>query len=270
MRLVVKVGSSSLVGPDGWPDSTVIGQLCLQIRRLMAEAHEVVLVSSGAVATGSALIGARSSNRSAQAAVGQAHLMGVYRRFLGTRSIAQVLVLKPDLEPQTPSPLRYTLEDLWAAGVLPVVNENDVVSRPDTELGENDRVAALLARLVQADVLVLLSDVDGVYETLPGARGPSRPLSRLDWTAIEALLEASPESLAKGSSWGRGGMRSKLEAAMHVARDGIPTVIAHARQPQVLLEVARFASVGTWIGRPKPTSRPASAPCREEASHGIQ
>jgi glutamate 5-kinase len=262
VRLVVKVGTSSLVGPDGLPEPAAIWQLCMQIRHLTSLGHQVVLVSSGAVATGTALVGHAGLSRQALAAVGQAHLIGLYREFLGVRTVAQLLVLKPDLEPPG-TELRQTLLDLLNARVLPVVNENDVVSRTETAVGENDTVAAALACLVQADLLVLLSDVDGVYDEPPGAFLP-----HLDLDEARRWLSGGSRRLTAGSRWGRGGMQTKLEAAVRAGEAGIPTVIARARRARVLQDLVDGMPVGTRVEPCAAVNTVSANGAWKEESHG--
>jgi glutamate 5-kinase len=244
--LVVKLGSSSVVDPTGWPDASALWQFCMQVRQILTMGHEVVVVSSGAVATGTALLGSASRPRSVRAAVGQAHLIGLYRRFLGPRAVAQLLVLRHDLELGATS-LRSTLEALLGSDVLPIVNENDAVSRPDNAIGENDQVAAQLAVLMAAHRLVILSDVDGLYP--PGGQDGDAPLPHLDWAACADWLQSlGAEPAPVGSPWGRGGLAAKLQAALLAAAARVPTVVACGRRPRVLLDLVEGRPVGTWIG----------------------
>jgi glutamate 5-kinase len=254
IRLVVKLGSSSVVDSTGWPDARALWQFCMQVRQLLTMGHDVVVVSSGAVATGTALLGSTSRPRPVRAAVGQAHLIGLYRRFLGPRAVAQLLVLRHDLE-RGAAALRATLEALLAAGVLPIVNENDAVSRPETAIGENDQVAAQLAVLMAAHRLVLLSDVDGLYP--PGGSDGDPPLPHLDWASCaDWLASLDGNAVPSRSPWGRGGLGAKLQAALLAAGADVPTVVARGRSPRVLLDVVEGRPVGTWIGPAPPASWP--------------
>jgi glutamate 5-kinase len=265
VRVVVKVGSSSLLDADGAPEPAAVWQLAMQLRYAMTAGHQAVLVSSGAVAVGEALLGGSGASREARAAVGQAHLIGLYREFLGARMVAQVLVLKPDLTGPGDVGLRQTLEDLLAAGILPIVNENDVVSRPHTAVGENDAVAAAIARLIGADLLLLLSDVEGVYD--PDGVPPTL-IAELDPDGARRLLAAGTDGVvARSSRWGRGGMRTKLQAAVEASLAGIPTRIARARRPRVVLEAVEGMPVGTLV-RPLSVAPAATAFRGEEDWYG--
>ena len=237
-RAVVKIGSNVLAGADGLERKRV-RTLARQIAALVAERREIVVVSSGAVAAGSARLGGRRPAlewRQAAAAVGQIGLMAAYERGFAAakRQVAQVLLTHNDLaDRRRYLNARHTLRTLLALGVVPIVNENDTVAVEELKFGDNDNLSALTATLIDADLLVILSDVAGLYTADP----------RLDPNAaLVAVANVDDEALARAagptsSGVGTGGMASKLAAARKAAAAGIPTIIADGRQENVLTTV---------------------------------
>ncbi len=237
-RLVVKVGSSSLTGADEGIDRARLVALANALAQRHLDGSQVVLVSSGAIAAGLAPLGMVSRPRDlarqqAAASVGQGALLAAYTHAFSAHSITvgQVLLTVDDVTRRTHyTNARRTLEKLLDFGVLPIINENDTVATSEIRFGDNDRLAALVAHLIDADALVLLSDVDALYD-----RPPTRPGS----TRIPIV--AGPEDLAgvevKGSSSrvGSGGMTTKIEAAYIATAAGVTTAITSAdRVRQVL------------------------------------
>lgn len=248
-RAVLKVGSN-LIAPDGGAPST---RYLLAIAGFICDARdrgrEVVLVSSGAVAAGRAQLGgqvpATLAARQALAALGQPKMFELWARLLDRRC-AQVLLARDDLENRRRFVnAKNTLRTLLELDAIPVVNENDSVAVDELKLGDNDNLAAHVAVLVDADLLVLLTDIDGLYTANP----------RLDPTArlIEQVAAVDPAIMAlaagPGSAAGTGGMRTKLEAASKAAARGIPTVIANGRRREVLEALGRDQCRGTLIAR---------------------
>ena len=247
-RLVVKVGTSSLVGPDG----TISRARLAKVVREVAEAvrgtpgRSCVLVSSGAIATGLSPLGLTSRPKrlpalQAAAAVGQGRLMAEYGRLFARRGLvaAQVLLTQDDfVRRRRFVNAQRTFEHLLASGVVPVVNENDTVATEEITFGDNDRLAALVAIMVKADLLILLSDVEGVFTARPGLRG-----ARL----VEELVEPLEVQTAGPGALGSGGMASKLEAASLASSAGVPTVVANAARRTILQRVLNGDPVGTWI-----------------------
>jgi glutamate 5-kinase len=246
VRVVVKVGSSSLLGAGGGPCSATVWDLGLQLRRLLEAGHQPVLVSSGAVASGAAVLGPDPQARSALAAIGQPALMELYRKALAPYPVAQLLVQRHHLAPPGSQALHRALETLLARQCLPVVNENDALSDPEMTIGDNDTVAAAVAVLVKADLLVLLSDVNGVYDGPPTAEG-STLLPFLDLSEVRAMLNGMQSVLVRSGPWGRGGMATKLNAALTAGSAGIPTVITSGRQPDVLTQLVAGRQLGTRV-----------------------
>jgi len=258
-RAVVKVGSSSLRAPDGGLDRGTARALVDQVAAVRALGVEVVLVSSGAVAAGLAPLGMRARpadlpGLQAAASVGQGLLLHTYQEAFAARGLAcgQVL-LTPDDVVHRPRFLnaRHTFDRLLALGAVPVVNENDAVATDELRFGDNDRLAALVASMLGAELLVLLSDVDGLHDGHPSAGAPL--LSRVDDLAALEPRHYGPS----GSQVGTGGMASKLEAARVAAVSGAHTVIANARRPGVVPAAVGGEEVGTWFppARRRPDSR---------------
>ena len=248
-RIVVKVGSSILTDA-GRLRGRVFTQLARQVAALMDEGREVVVVSSGAIAIGSRTLGWSQPGRSmpekqAAAAVGQAGLVELYRRRFARhgKRVAQVLVTRTDLEDRERFlNARHTLSALLRLGVVPIVNENDTVATEEIRFGDNDNLSATIVNLVAADLLVLLTDVAGLYASPPTPKAPLPPL----FDVVEAITPEI-ERAAQGSAhaFGRGGMATKLEAAKSAARSGAATVVCNGRGRETLLQVARGERVGT-------------------------
>ncbi len=254
--VVVKIGTSSVTGGDGAIDVSSVAKLCAEVVELRAGGHQVVVVTSGAIAAGLPALGmTRAQARDtatlqAISAVGQSRLMRVYDEVFGSHGVVcgQVLIAPLDfMVRQQYLHARSTLQRLLGLGVVPVVNENDALADDEIRFGDNDRIAALVAHLLAADVLVLLTDTAGVLTADP----------RLDAGAslIEEILEvdASLEAAAggAGTARGSGGMASKLAAAKIAAWSGVQTVIAAADRGGVLAgAVAGDAGVGTIV-RPR-------------------
>lgn len=233
-RLVVKVGSSSLTTLDGGLDEAKLIALTDVIGAHRAAGHEVILVSSGAIAAGLEPMGLRKRPRDlatqqAAAGVGQGLLMAAYTRALGRYDLVpgQVLLSADDLIRRT----RYknaqrAIDKLLALGTLPIVNENDAVATEEIRFGDNDRLAALVAHLAHADALVLLSDVDALYSGPPTSPGSTR-IDKVEGS--DDLAEISIGGVGSAGT-GTGGMATKVEAATMVADSGIPAVLTSAEQ----------------------------------------
>ena len=250
--IVVKVGSRVLTRENGQLDPGRIEQLTEQVNQVVATGRKVVLVSSGAVAAGMGRLGLKRrpedlAHLQAVAAIGQSVLVEAYERSLRThgRHAAQVLLTAGDLELR-PRYLnaRNTILTLLEIGAVPVINENDTVAVDELEItfGDNDRLAAIVTNLIRAPLLVLLSDVDGLYDGAPGEPG-----SRL--IPLVERLEPSTFELAqdRGGGLGKGGMASKLEAARLVTTAGENVIIAGGRSADVLSRICAGETVGTLI-----------------------
>jgi len=238
---VVKVGTMVLTDEGGDLDEAYIRDLAGQLSALRKEGHDVVLVTSGAIRAGRKILGLERvrtlPESQAAAAVGQAALMNLYERAFAEHGIvvAQVLLTREDASDRK----RYlnaknTFATLFEHGVIPIVNENDTVATEEICFGDNDLLAALVAALVEADLLIMLSTVEGL---LVGGRVVRR---------VERITPEIEEAAGgPASDEARGGMRSKVEAAKLATRCGIAVVVAHGREEGVVLRAARGEEVGT-------------------------
>jgi glutamate 5-kinase len=249
VRVIVKIGSSSLTDERGAIDETAVAKLSDEVAELRAAGHQVVVVSSGAVAAGVAALGfgARPTDvetLQAVAAAGQPRLMRSWDAALGRHGLvpAQALLVPQDfIDRRQYLHARRTLLRLLELGAIPIVNENDAIASHESRYGDNDRIAALLAHNLAASLLVLLTDLDGLYTADP-RRDPGAEL--VDTVrADDPLLAISAGG--GGSGRGSGGMASKLDAARIASWSGVATVIASARRPGVLAAAVAGEPVGT-------------------------
>ncbi len=257
-RIVVKLGTNVIMRPDG---KVALGLLCglvEQMAALRAQGMEVLVVSSGAVGLGMERLALTTrptvvAQVQACAAIGQSRLMALYDDAFDRLGcpIAQVLLTEDDFrDPDRHINLRATLDALLTLGVIPIVNENDTVSTAELDrpaesmqreriFGDNDKLSALLMKHIGADLLVLLSDVDGLYD-----RNPSDPAAQV-LQGVEVIDERILALAQGGNGRGRGGMISKLESARIAVRAGRPVIIANGRTPQVLERIVNGEQVGT-------------------------
>jgi glutamate 5-kinase len=250
-RLVVKVGTASLVDPSGAPNDKRLGKLCNEIAKIKATGIDVVLVSSGAIAAGLEPLGLVARPKDipslqAAAATGQGLLMGRYTRLLHEHGLvgAQMLLTRYDfMHRQQYLNARNTLDRLLGLGVVPIVNENDTVAVDEIRFGDNDRLAALVANLAQASLLVLLTDTAGLYSADPRTR-PAAPVLK-EVKRITPELERAAGG--RGSGFATGGMASKIAAAWVATFSGIGVIVAHASEPDVLTRAACGEDVGTYF-----------------------
>lgn len=237
MRIVVKIGTSSLCQEDGKLDESRVAELAGQILTVRAQGHEVVVVTSGAVGAGIGRIGLSAGNireKQALAAVGQSLLVQAYQRHLGEVPIGQVLITRSDLEDPTRRDSCYgTLMQLVAWGVIPLINENDVVADEEIRIGDNDTLAARMAVLARADLLILLSDVEGLFTGNPRTDPEATPIASIRWVMPEHV-----HGFGQGvGRFGTGGIETKLEAALIAQSAGIPMVLAHSHEEAVLVRI---------------------------------
>ena len=253
--VVVKVGSRVLTREDGALDDSRVAAVADQLARLRLDGRKVVLVSSGAVAAGIGRLGWKRrptdlAELQAAAAVGQSRLIESYNKALAPHGLnaAQILLTAEDLQHRTRYlNTRNTLNALFRCGAIPIINENDTVAVDELQIsfGDNDRLAALVTNLLRAPLMILLSDVEGVYD-----RNPAEPGAQL--MSVITHLDAA-DSFAKDSvgpariQLSRGGMGSKLRAARIAAAAGESVVIAAGRRPNVLLDILAGVEVGTLI-----------------------
>lgn len=249
MRVVAKIGTSSLTNQHGVIDHHVIDNLCDQVAVLRAGGHEVVVVSSGAVAAGVAALGLATRpgdmpTLQALAAAGQSRLMETYNRSLARYQLvaAQVLLVPHDfVDRRQYLHARQTLTRLIELGCIPIVNENDAIASHEIRFGDNDRIAALVAHNVNAELLVLLTDTPGLYTSDPRTDPSARLIAEV--AADDPLLAVTAS--AAGTARGSGGMASKLAAARMASWSGVRAVIAASARPNALVDAVAGQPVGT-------------------------
>lgn len=248
-RIVVKVGTSSITHSSGRLDLSRIGQIVFDIVKVLEKDIEVVLVSSGAVAAGVGRLGLSEKpqtmpEKQAAAAVGQGVLLHTYEQFFDHygKIAAQVLLTRADIANRNRFlNARNTLNTLLNFGVVPIINENDTVVVEEIRVGDNDRLSALTACLVDSDLLVILSDIDGVYTSDPKTNSEADLISTIETLGPEIESFAG----SAGSKFATGGMNTKIEAAKIVTHSGIPMIIANASYPGVLQAILNGEQVGT-------------------------
>lgn len=269
--IVIKIGTSSLTRPEtsllALSTIAALVETLVQLRRL---GHAVILVSSGAVGVGCARLGMTERPKSislkqAVAAVGQGRLMRVYDDLFSSlqQPIAQVLLTRDDLVQRSRYVNAYrTFRQLLKLGVVPIVNENDTLAVDELKFGDNDTLSALVASLVGASWLFLLTDVDRLYSADPRSHPDAEPIllvDRLD--QLDGMVEVGN----RGTSWGTGGMVTKISAARIATTAGIRTVITEGRSPQNILKILQGESIGTHFA---PQLEPSNARKRWIA-HGL-
>ena len=258
MRIVIKVGTSTLAHAGGHLNIRRVELLCKIMSDLKNAGHELLLVTSGAIGMGVGKLGlsgrpADMPGKQACAAVGQCELMYVYDKLFSeyNHNVAQLLLTAEDIkDPRRSRLVHDNLERLLEFRALPIINENDAVATDEigieTTIGENDSLSAIVARLIGADELILLSDIDGLYT--------GDPRKNPDATLIPLVEEITPEVLSlaggSGSSLGSGGMATKLKAAMIATDAGIDMIIANGEKPEVLYDICDGKPVGTrFVGK---------------------
>ena len=250
-RIVVKVGSSLVTNEGRGLDAEAIGQWSEQLAALVKDGREVIMVSSGAIAEGMKRLGWNTRPKAihelqAAAAVGQMGLVQMYETKLRENGIgsAQVLLTHADLaDRERYLNARSTLLTLLQLGIVPVINENDTVVNDEIKFGDNDTLGALVANLVEADALIILTDQKGLYTADPRKDPDARFVheAKAGDTALEAMAGGA------GSSIGRGGMITKILAAKRAAGSGASTVIAWGREPQALIRLTQGEAIGTLL-----------------------
>ena len=249
-RWVIKVGSALLTNDGRGLDASVVKMLADQLVALRSRGRDVVLASSGAIVAGLARLDLTERPREvhlsqAAAAVGQSALVRAYEEHLSPHSVttAQILLSHADVRARDRYlNARSTLSTLLAMNVLPIVNENDTVVTDEIRLGDNDTLAALVANLVDADALLILTDQDGLMDSDPRHAVDAQLIQTAD--VHDSALDAMA---GEGSALGRGGMATKLSAARLAARSGTATIIANGRQPDVIAQIAGGVPLGTFL-----------------------
>ena len=249
MRIVIKIGTSTLAHPTGHLNIRRVEELCKIISDIKNSGHEVIMVSSGAIGMGVGKLGliSRPSDiptKQAAAAVGQCELMYTYDKLFSeyNHTVAQLLITGDDVQNETRhSNFSNTLNRLLELGVIPIINENDTVSTKEIVIGDNDTLAAIVAESVKADKLVLLSDIDGLYTADPHTN-PDARLIPVIWSIDDSIM-----ALAGGSNGtqGTGGMVTKLQAAKICMSCGCDMIISNGNKPTNLYDILDGKSVGT-------------------------
>ncbi|MBP7246889.1 MAG: glutamate 5-kinase, partial [Brachymonas sp.] len=250
-RIVVKVGSSLVTNEGRGLDERAIGEWCRQLAVLHQKGVEVIIVSSGAIAEGMKRLGWKTRPKEihelqAAAAVGQMGLAQMYETKLRERSLqsAQVLLTHADLaDRERYLNARSTLLTLLGLGVLPVINENDTVVNDEIKVGDNDTLGSLVANLIEADLLVILTDQRGLFTADPRKQPDAQliTIGRADDATLETMAGGA------GSGIGKGGMLTKVIAAKRAASSGASTVIAWGREPDALIRHIQGEAVGTVL-----------------------
>ena len=249
MRIVVKIGTSTLAHPSGHLNIRRVETLCKIMSDIKNAGHEVILVSSGAIGMGVGKLGLRQRptdipSKQAAAAVGQCELMYTYDKLFGEyhHTVAQLLITRDDTaNEKRHSNFINTLNRLLELGTLPVINENDTIATDEIVIGDNDTLAAIVAQSIQADLLVLLSDIDGLYTADPHKDETAVLISRVNKVDEKILALAGVSSTTQGT----GGMVTKLHAAEICLSCGCDMVIANGNRPENLYDILDGKAVGT-------------------------
>ena len=249
MRIVIKIGTSTLAHPTGHLNIRRVEELCKIISDIKNSGHEVIMVSSGAIGMGVGKLGLISRpgdipTKQAAAAVGQCELMYTYDKLFSeyNHTVAQLLITGDDVQNEDRhNNFSNTLNRLLELGAIPIINENDTVSTKEIVIGDNDTLAAIVAESVKADKLVLLSDIDGLYTADPHTN-PDARLIPVIWSIDDSIM-----ALASGSNGtqGTGGMVTKLQAAKICMNCGCDMIIANGSKPTNLYDILDGKSVGT-------------------------
>ena len=249
MRVVIKIGTSTLTHKSGRENIRRIEALCKAVSDIKNAGEEIILVSSGAIGMGVGKLNLKErpndiAGKQACAAVGQCELMYIYDKEFSSynHTVAQILLTAPDLKNEDRhEKFKDTMSKLLELGALPVINENDTVATEEIVFGDNDTLAALVAESVSADLLILLSDIDGLYTADPHKNPDAKLLSEVHELTDEIM------SLGGGSAsaLGTGGMETKLRAAKIVTDAGCDMIIANGSDPELLYDIMYGKSVGT-------------------------
>ncbi len=256
-RIVIKVGTSTLTHENGRMNLSRMDRLAMILSELMNEEKEVILVSSGSIGVGMGKFNLKKrpagmGMKQALAAVGQCELMNIYSRLFSTynQTVAQMLLTKPDINDEIKKiNVMNTFKNLLDLGVIPIVNENDSVSVDEIKsllmFGDNDTLSAVVTRVVEADLLIILSDIDGLYDSNPKENKGCKLISVVD--AIDDKIRSCAG--ASGSSRGTGGMITKLDAAEIATDSGANMVIANGSDPAIIQRIILGEELGTLFVR---------------------
>lgn len=252
-RIVVKVGTSTITYPNGRLNLKRIEELAWVLTDLRNRGKDVVLVTSGAIGVGAVRMAMKerptvTREKQAAAAVGQAMLMQIYHNFFDryNQTVAQILLTKEELS----SDSRYentknTLETLLEMGILPIVNANDTISTYEIEISDNDRLSAMVAEIIKADLLILLTDIDALYDKDPRSNPDAKRVAHVVAVTDEIRAMAGEK---KGSEFSVGGMKTKLQAASICLDARVKMAIANGEDPKVVHRIIDGEDVGTLFG----------------------
>jgi len=249
MRIVVKIGTSTLAHSTGHLNIRRVETICKVLSDIKNSGHELILVSSGAIGMGVGKLGLRQRptdipTKQAAAAVGQCELMYFYDKLFGEyhHTVAQLLITREDIACEKRHiNFSNTLNRLLELGAFPILNENDTIATDEIVIGDNDTLAAIVAESVRADLLVLLSDIDGLYTAAPHTDPEAKLIHRVHKIDSEIMALAGVSS----TSLGTGGMVTKLRAAEICLNCGCDMVIANGRNPELLYDILEGREVGT-------------------------
>jgi glutamate 5-kinase len=248
-KIVIKVGTSSLTHSNGKLNLMRIEKLVRVIVDVHNTGKQVILVSSGAIATGAAKMGLDKKptdkiKKQALAAIGQAELINIYNKFFEeyNKTVAQILLTKDGVEnPVRRKNAKNTINELLSMGIIPIINENDTVSTHEIEFGDNDTLSAIVSSLINADLLILLSDIDGMFTGDPKLDDSAKLISKV----MDLSQDLESYIFEHRSAFGTGGMASKIVAARHCIEHDIDMVITNGSDPSIIFDVLDGKEVGT-------------------------
>ncbi len=250
-RIVVKVGTSSLAHKSGLINYEKVENIILQLADLKNKGIEVVFVTSGAIGAGMGRLQLSKENstlsqKQAMAAVGQNILMHIYSKFASEYglNVGQILITREDFEHEKRSTYsKNAIMTLLELGVLPIINENDAVAVEEIKFGDNDQLSAMVAKLIDSDLLIILSDIDGLYDKNPKHHPDAKLLPHVEKITKE-MFESAGDTV---STLGTGGMTTKLLAAEIAHKSGIKTIIANSNEKNVLMRLINGECIGTFF-----------------------
>jgi len=252
-RIVVKVGTSTLTHSTGLLNLKRIEKIVRQLADVHNQGIEIVLVTSGAIGAGMGKLGLKARpktmpEKQAAAAVGQGTLIHMYEKFFSEygKTIAQILLTKEDIvDEERYSNARNTFFMLLSQGVIPIVNENDAVVTDEIRVGDNDTLSAMVTNLIEADLLIILSDIDGLYDSNPR----TNPDAKIIYNVTKITDEIKTFAEGAGSSLGTGGMATKIKAAEIVVTENASMIIAEGSEPNIISDILEGREIGTLFER---------------------
>jgi glutamate 5-kinase len=250
-RIVVKIGTSTLSYPSGRLNFQLVEKLAFVLSEIRKKGIDVILVTSGAIGVGAGRLGlttrpAKLAKKQALAAIGQAELIKIYQKYFeeNAQIVAQVLLTKDIVTVnKRHSNAKNTLEKLLSMGIIPIINENDTISTNEIVFGDNDTLSAYVAVLTKADLLIMLSDIDGLYSADPKTESSARII----YTVHKITPRLEKNATSTGTIFSTGGMSTKISAAKISGKANIETVITNGSDPSVIFRILNGENVGTLI-----------------------